>query len=54
MSPRDIPQREASKPSPEESILAAQIRVKLDRQDRIPTPEWIVRLANSGQTDSTS
>lgn len=51
----DIPQRQASGgPSKEEQVLAAQIRVKLDRQDKIPTPTWIIQLANSGQVERAS
>jgi hypothetical protein len=46
-----IPQREEprGKPTHEERVLAARIRVKIDKQQRRPrvrTPEWIVRLAN--------
>jgi hypothetical protein len=45
-----IPQREdpAWRPTYEQRVLAARIRVKIDGQQRRPrvtTPEWIVRLA---------
>lgn len=45
-----IPQREdpERKPTYEQRVLAARLRVKIDRQQRRPrvrTPEWIVRLA---------
>ena len=45
-----IPQREDpdSKPTYEQRVLAARLRVKIDRQQRRPratTPEWIVQLA---------
>ena len=44
-----IPQREdpGAQPTLEEKILAARIRVRVDKQrrPRVKTPEWIVRLA---------
>jgi hypothetical protein len=46
-----IPQREdpGARPTYEERVLAARIRVKIDRQQwwprRVKTPEWIVQLA---------
>jgi len=45
-----IPQREypGARPTYEQRVLAARLRVKIDRQQRRPrvkTPEWIVRLA---------
>jgi hypothetical protein len=47
-----IPQREdpEGKPTYEQRVLAARLRVKIDRQQRRPrvkTPGWIVRLAQS-------
>jgi len=42
-------------PTHRERVLAARIRVRLDRQSRRPrvrTPEWIVRLANSGPDEA--
>jgi len=55
MSFAEVPQREASGgPTREEQVLAAQIRVKLDRQDKIPTPTWIVKLADSATRNSES
>jgi hypothetical protein len=46
-----IPQREelGAVPTYEERVLAARIRVKVDKQQRWPrvkTPDWIVRLAD--------
>jgi len=48
--PSSIPQREdpGAKPTYEQRVLAARIRVKLDkrrRRPRVKTPEWIVQLA---------
>lgn len=45
-----IPQREdpGARPTYEERVLAARIRVRIDKQQRRPrvkTPEWIVQLA---------
>jgi len=45
-----IPQREdpGARPTYEQRVLAARLRVKIDRQQRRPratTPEWIVQLA---------
>jgi len=45
-----IPQREdpGTQPTYEERVLAARIRVRIDKQQRRPrvkTPEWIVELA---------
>ena len=45
-----IPQRDGpgAQPTYEQRVLAARLRVKIDRQQRRPrvkTPEWIVRLA---------
>ena len=55
MALSDTPRRQASdRPSREEQVLAAQIRVKLDRQDKIATPNWIVQLANSAPVDRAS
>jgi hypothetical protein len=47
---RSIPQRQdpGATPTYEERVLAARIRVKIDKQQRWPrvkTPEWIVQLA---------
>jgi hypothetical protein len=37
-------------PTHEEQVIAAQIRLKIDRKDRKKTPEWIQRLAAEGDS----
>jgi hypothetical protein len=48
----DNTQRQASKSGPTlaERRIAAQIRVKIDRKDRIETPTWIKELAEPADT----